>query len=223
MEQGCQAYNSKGSGPGSALCFWRWLMARLAIFIDGGYLDVLTRDVFRIRIDSGRLSERITRIVAEGATEPLDLLRTYYYDCLPYQSNPPTAEEQERLRRKENRFNALRRLDSYTVRQGRLMLRGRDAQGRPIFQQKRVDLLLGLDFALLSAKSRITHAAVVSGDSDLIPAVEAAQQEGIATWLFHGPYQPGASTYAAELWTAADKRVEMDRAFMESVAMRPAG
>ena len=196
-------------------------MARLAIFIDGGYLDVLARDDFQVWIGHQRLSEQITRLVAESAAEPLDLLRTYYYDCLPYQSNPPTAEEQDRLRRKENRFNALRRLDSYTVREGRLMFRGRDANGRPIFQQKRVDLLLGLDFALLSAQNRITHAAIVSGDSDLIPAVEVAQQAGISTWLFHGPYQSEHSTYAAELWTAADKRVEMDQAFMESVAMRP--
>jgi len=208
-----------GPRPGSLL--WRWSVARLAIFIDGGYLDVLARDDFQVWIGHQRLSEQITRLVAESAAEPLDLLRTYYYDCLPYQSNPPTAEEQERLRRKENRFNALRRLNSYTVREGRLMFRGRDANGRPIFQQKRVDLLLGLDFALLSAQNRITHAAIVSGDSDLIPAVEVAQQAGIATWLFHGPYQSEHSTYAAELWTAADKRVEMDQAFMESVAMRP--
>ena len=221
MGQGCQADNSQRVGPRPGSLLWRWSVARLAIFIDGGYLDVLARDDFQVWIGHQRLSEQITRLVAESAAEPLDLLRTYYYDCLPYQSNPPTAEEQDRLRRKENRFNALRRLDSYTVREGRLMFRGRDANGRPIFQQKRVDLLLGLDFALLSAQNRITHAAIVSGDSDLIPAVEVAQQAGISTWLFHGPYQSEHSTYAAELWTATDKRVEMDQAFMDSVAMRP--
>ena len=140
----------------------------------------------------------------------------------PYQSNPPTEEERQILRRKEARFNALRRLDNYAVREGRLRFRGQDANGRPIFQQKRVDLLLGLDFALLSARNQITHAAIVSGDSDLIPAVEVAQQAGIVTWLFHGPRQPGrSSTYASELWLAADRRVEMDQAFMDSVAMRP--
>ena len=197
------------------------LLARLAIFIDKGYLDVLARDDFQLRIDNGRLSDKITSVVSAGTAEPVDLLRTYYYDCLPYQSNPATEEEKQRLLRKENRFNALKKLDSYTVREGRLMFRGFNTSGRPIFQQKRVDLLLGLDFALLSAKKQITHAAVVSGDSDLIPAVEVAQQEGISTWLFHGPYQSGNSTYASELWLAADKRVAMDRAFMESVAMQP--
>ena len=196
-------------------------MAKLAIFVDGGYLDVLARDEFHVRIDNGKLSELITRTVAQGTAEPLDLLRTYYYDCLPYQSNPPTEEEKQRMARKENRFRALRRLDSYSVREGRLMFRGHDSAGRPIFQQKRVDLLLGLDFALLSGKSRITHAAIVSGDSDLIPAFEVAQQEGISTWLFHGPNQSGISTYATELWVAADKRFEMDQSFFDSVSFRP--
>lgn len=115
----------------------------------------------------------------------------------------------------------MRGLDNYTVREGRLMFRGRDANDQPIFQQKRVDLLMGLDFAMLSAKRQITHAAVITGDPDFIPAVEIAQQEGIITWLFHGPRQTGHSTYAYELWLAADRRVEMDQAFMDSVAMRP--
>lgn len=78
--------------------------------------------------------------------------------------------------------------------------------------QKGVDLLLGLDFALLSAKHQITHAAVVSGDSDLIPAFDAAQQEGIKTWLIHGP------TYASELWQRADDRFLLTPEFMGSVA-----
>jgi uncharacterized LabA/DUF88 family protein len=192
-------------------------MARLAIFIDGGYLDVLARDEFHVRVDNAKLSAQITRVVAEETAEPVDLLRTYYYDCLPYQSNPATEEEKLRLGRKEKRFNALRNLDSYVVREGRLMYRGLDEHGKPIFQQKRVDLLLGLDFALLSGKKQITHAAIVSGDSDLIPAVEVAQQEGISTWLFHGPHL----SYARELWTVSDRRFEMTQGFMDLVSMSP--
>lgn len=75
------------------------------------------------------------------------------------------------------------------------MYRGTDAQDRPIFQQKRVDFMIGLDIAGLAAKRRLTHAAVFSGDSDLLPAVEEAKREGIAVWLVHGP----AGTNAPEL------------------------
>jgi hypothetical protein len=52
-------------------------MGRVAVFIDGAYLDYVLRDEFaRARIDYGRLSEEL----AGG----IDLLRTYYYHCLPY-------------------------------------------------------------------------------------------------------------------------------------------
>jgi uncharacterized LabA/DUF88 family protein len=95
-----------------------------------------------------------------------------------------------------------------------LAYRGNDSSGNPIFQQKRVDLLLGLDFALLAGKQQISHAAIVTGDSDLIPAVNVAKQEGVSVWLVHGPSR---SSYAQELWDAVDERLELDQAFMDKI------
>lgn len=191
-------------------------MARLAIFIDAGYSNNLAQHTFRLRIDYERFRNRIHEIIASDTVEPLDLLRTYYYDCLPYQGNPPTQEQSERVRNARGFHEALRNLSSFSVREGRLVHRGNNLLGQPIFQQKGVDLLLGLDFALLSAKHQITHAAVVSGDSDLIPAFEAAQQEGIKTWHIHGPER----SYARELWQKADDRFEMTQEFMAAVARK---
>ena len=194
-------------------------MARLAIFIDGGYLANLAEHHFRIRVDHEKLGNEIRDVIAGSTREPLDLLRTYFYDCLPYQGNPPTNEEAQRFSRKRSFFSALQRLPNYKIRQGRLMHRGDDAHGRPIFQQKRVDLMIGLDIAGLAAKQQITHAALLSGDSDLLPAVEAAQQEGVAVWLVHGPQ----STYARELWNLADDRLSIDRGFMQRVERSQGG
>lgn len=191
-------------------------MARLAIFIDAGYSNALARDTFKLRIDYDEFRRQIHRVIADNTVEPLDLLRTYYYACLPYQSSPPTPEESGRMSRESSFFAALRNLSSFTVREGRLVFRGHDSNGQPIFQQKGVDLLLGLDFALLSAKHQITHAAVVSGDSDLVPAFDAAQQEGIKTWHIHGPER----SYARELWQKADDRFEMTPEFMATVARK---
>ena len=90
-----------------------------------------------------------------------------------------------------------------------------DGGGKPIFQQKRVDLMIGLDMALLAATNhQVTHLALLSGDSDLLPAVEAAKQEGVVVWLVHGP----SHTYANDLWTAADNRMVVDHAFAAEVA-----
>ena len=199
-------------------------MARLAIFIDGGYLDALARDEFSVLVDYRKFSEQVTAAIASKTPEPVDVLRTYYYHCLPYQSNPPTPEEARRFGQKHRFFERLRRLDRYSVREGHLVYRGLRDDGTPIFQQKKVDLLMGLDFALLSGKKQISHAAVISGDSDLIPAFDVARQEGISLWLFHGPRQSkvnGTCTFANELWTAADERVEIDQTFMNRVAMPP--
>ena len=195
-------------------------MARLAIFIDGGYIDALASSEFSIWVDYGKFVRSVADIISSKTAEPLDLLRTYYYNCLPYQSSPPTDSEQEQFARSRRFFRALTRLDRFLVREGRLAFRGLDDKGKPIFQQKRVDLLLGLDFALLSGKHQITHAVLVAGDSDFIPAVEIAKQEGIVVYLFHGPTRNkrGDSTYAQELWFAADERFEMTRDFMNRIA-----
>lgn len=196
-------------------------MARLAIFVDGGYVDALAEDEFSIWVDLRKLSEEINRIVAATTPETVDLLRTFYYHCLPYQSNPPTEDEKRRFGQKRRFFDALRHLPRFAMREGRLAFRGYNANGEPIFQQKRIDLLLGLDFALLAGKRQITHAAVVGGDSDLLPAVHVAKEEGILVWLFHGPRnskKDGSATFANELWLEADERFEIDQAFMNRIA-----
>ncbi len=186
-------------------------MSRLAIFIDGGYIDKIARE-FGIWVNYVKFVNEIVFTVSSKTPNAIDLLRTYYYDCLPYQSDPPTDNERERFASKRKFFSRLGYIERFQVREGRLARRGFDTNGKPIFQQKRTDLLLGLDFALLSSKRTITHAVLVAGDSDFLPAVEVAKQEGIAVWLFHG------LTPARELWLAADERSELDQDFMNRVA-----
>lgn len=195
-------------------------MARLAIFIDGGYIDKISWDEFGVRPDFDKLRQEIVAAVRARTADPIDLLRTFYYHCPPYQSNPPTREEADRFARSRSFYQALRRLGSFEVREGRLAHRGYDGAGNPIFQQKRVDLLLGLDFALLAGKNQITHAALLTGDSDLIPAVIVAKQEGVSVWHIHGPRRTsrGESTYSQELWESCDERLELDSALMGRVA-----
>ena len=185
-------------------------MARLAIHIDGGYVPNVGRSA-GIWIDYQVLSDSITATIRNTTEEPLDLIRTYYYDCLPYQSSSPTPADEERLRKKTSFFNGLRSLPNFALREGRLKLQGIDQQGVPIFQQKRVDLMMGLDIARLAAKGHVTHIALLSGDSDLIPAVEAAQQEAVIVWLVHD-----AQGTANELKLLADNRILLDYEFLKA-------
>ena len=175
----------------------------VALFIDGAYLDYVLRDEFsRARVD---FTEMANSMVA-GA----DILRTYYYHCLPYQSSPPTAEESERYAARRRFFTALERLPRFQVRLGRLELRyGPDGSRR--FEQKRVDILLGVDLVQRAAKGRIQHAVVLAGDSDFIPAVNVAKSEGVLVRLFHG------EGCHSELWQAADERVKLDQSFIDAI------
>ena len=190
-------------------------MSKLAIVIDGGYISYLAEHHFRTWIDFSKLSNAVRDAISQNSSGgDIEVLRTYFYDCLPYKSNIPTEDEERRFKNKHRFLYALQRLPRYRVREGRLMSRGVDAQGKQIFQQKRVDLMIGLDIANLSTKRQADHIAVISGDGDLIPAVEVAQQEGALVWLIHGPQM----TYAEELWDAVDDRVYIDADFMQRIA-----
>ncbi len=183
-------------------------MDKVAIFIDGAYLDK-TLDALstpRLKVDCGKLSAKLS-----GGKE---ILRTYYYDCPPHQSKIPTDEEKRLTAKKNSFFNALSNLSRFQVRQGKLAKRI-DADGRPIFQQKRVDILMAVDMVLLSATRQIERAVLLTGDSDLVPAIEVVKASGVLVLLAHGPRGGDANTVHRELWQVCDERQELDANFFK--------
>ncbi len=139
-----------------------------------------------------------------------DDILSYYYHCLPYKSSPPTQEESERYSKMQNFLDALNRLPRFVVRLGRLARRQRPDSGFR-FEQKMVDVLLSLDMVHTSLKGKITHVALVSGDSDYVPAVKMTKNESVSVWLFHGERPHN------ELWDSADERVRFTGDFIDSV------
>jgi uncharacterized LabA/DUF88 family protein len=183
---------------------------RTAIFIDGAYLEFTLRESYEsVRIDYGLLSEKM----AGG----IDVLRSYYYNCLPYVGNPPTEEEKTRLADKQRFFDALTRIPRYQVRLGQLAFRGlRTGDNRPIFEQKRVDTLMAVDFVLLCSTQRITHAALLTGDGDFVPAVNVAKEFGVVVSLWY------SDRFRAddELWRVCDERHVIDQQLIDSIRLR---
>jgi len=179
--------------------------SRVAIFIDGGYLDwTLMHELNRAQLDYKKFSEKL----AEGR----DLLRTYYYHCEPWQSNPPTTEEAQRFSNMQRFLHRLKTFPNYEIRLGKLAFRGiNQSDGKPILEQKRVDITLGVDMVLLSTKQRIEHAVLVAGDSDFLPAVQVARDEGVTVHL-----NPGARPHQ-DLWDRCDQRTQINAAFISSL------
>ena len=182
------------------------MAGRSAIFIDGAYLDHVLRNEFNgAQVDFGALANAMA-----GSD---NLLRTYYYHCPPYQSNPPTQSESDRYAASRSFYTALERLPRFSVRLGRIEQRyGPD--GRPRFEQKRVDILLGVDLVQLATKGRIEQAILLAGDSDFIPAISVAKAEGVLVRLYYG------ENCHTELWQESDDRVRIDQALIDAVLRR---
>jgi uncharacterized LabA/DUF88 family protein len=178
-----------------------------AIFIDGGYLDKVIEYIFnRTRIDYVKLADKISG----------NQLRTYYYHCPPYLGNPPTEEEESRYESKRRFFSALGYLPRFQVRLGQLVYRGNNqTTGRPIYQQKLVDVMLSVDMTELAATRQVQRVALVAGDSDFVPAVQSVKSHGVLVSLYHGPIS-GGDTHS-QLWEVCDERHELTREMIDSI------
>lgn len=187
---------------------------RGAVFIDAGYVEEVLRKEFNgASVDYGKLVQELSA--------GKELLRAYYYNCPPYQGNPPTPEEVGRKARADRFYSALKKLARFEVRLGRLAKRYCEHCKAMYFQQKRADLMLGVDMASLSAKQAISRAVLVAGDSDLLPAVHAAKECGVLVHLFHG----GAKNPPhRDLLEACDDRTLIDAVLIAKVKRdRPGG
>lgn len=78
--------------------------------------------------------------------------------------------------------------------------------------------MLGVDMALLAGKGKITNLAIFTGDSDLIPAIEAAKREGILVTLWHGSLTSDDTRPSRELFEIADERKELTKALVAKIA-----
>jgi len=176
-------------------------MARCAVLIDGAYLDkVLHNDFSNARVDIGKLADELA-----GSMERL---RTYYYHCMPFQSVTPTPEERKRFAAMDKFIFNLKKLPRFQFRQGKLQKIGTE------FKQKRVDIWMAVDLVRMSSNRQIEKALLVAGDSDLVPAIEAARDEGVVVVLFYSP-----NSRHDELLQACDERYEIGRDLIEKVRL----
>lgn len=171
-------------------------MLRAAIFIDGGYIQSQIKQK-NFEIDYEELADYFLDPLREEV--PLDLLRCYYYYCPPYMSQEPTEGELKRMEIHESFVEDIESLNRWSMRLGKLQKRYEGK--REFFEQKRVDVLLSVDMVRHSAAGHIQHAILVAGDSDFVPAVEAAKEHGVTVSLWCGNF----NTVHADLIKLADE------------------
>ena len=178
-------------------------MERAAVFMDAGYLSKLISEFgLQHQVDFAVLSDLLCKAAGNSVR-----FRTYYYDCMPYQGSPPTEEEKERFARKDRFFAFLRKETAFEVRLGRL---SKSPDGK--FTQKMVDILLSIDLTMLATKGAIQRAILISGDSDFVPAVRLAKDQGVYVHVFYA--RRSHFVLHDQLLEACDERTELTKEFL---------
>ena len=165
------------------------VMKRTIVLIDGGHLRALATNAGQNYTPD--FIERFATSVLATDEEPL---RVLYYDCAPYQGQQPrpVSGDIQTFNKSDGWLTDLAGRDLFAVRLGVLKWRGwkprqvlaqgqqiSDADFKPDFEQKGVDLKIGLDIATYSLNRSVERIILVTGDTDLIPAMKLARRCGV--------------------------------------------
>lgn len=183
---------------------------RTLVFVDAGFLLTVMQAHHQVH-ERSRLvvhHPRLVEFLRSTAEELLGcpVLRIYWYDAAHPSNLVPNLVAAE-----------MDRVDGVRVRLGTLHVR---SDGR--YQQKAVDTLLVRDMIAHAYKKTAQEMVLVSGDNDLIPGVEEAQEQGVRVhlWSIRGDDLP--PSVGRRLTDLSDSRTELEaRELAQSIAKKP--
>ncbi|MDX2227148.1 MAG: NYN domain-containing protein [Verrucomicrobiae bacterium] len=186
-------------------------MKKAALLIDGGWFAKGLGKQLKLPMNwpSAKQLLDCAKSVLEDREE---IFRIFYYDCEPFDkkvTNPIDQSEVDyqatpSFKARKNFFNELSQMEYVAMRRGELKARGWELSDRykkrlldqslphaapnagdvyPGFQQKGVDMRIGIDVAILSLKRLVDRIILFSGDTDMIPAMKLARREGVQVYL----------------------------------------
>ena len=185
------------------------MQSRVAVLLDGGF--VTKRMSSRLGRFPGVNDIRalIRAHLSLPALAHRELLRAFYYDAPPLREtavNPVDGSRYDFGANPVHHLNlglqdSLATAADMAVRRGEVVFRGWRLRSSvtkdliraprrltaldigPVVEQKGVDLRIGLDVAALAVKGLVDSIVLVSGDSDLVPAMKFARREGLRVLL----------------------------------------
>jgi uncharacterized LabA/DUF88 family protein len=149
---------------------------RVAVLIDGGFLRVEAR-----KAKKTYNPDYIERFALACKAADESLFRILYYDCALYSGTVklPVSGQPHIFQASDAWLHELSHKDLFAVRRGVLKFRGfkpkrtpvnqvplTDADFQPDFEQKGVDMRIGLDIAAYSANRSVDRIILVSNDTD---------------------------------------------------------
>lgn len=179
--------------------------AKVALLIDGGYLRACTKAAHKA-YDTAF----IEKFAAHCVLQDEYLLRVFYYDAPLFRGKVqlPVSGGEKTFQASDKWLEELAKLERFAVRRGTLGFRGwrpknipiaggqalTDQDFAPIFEQKGVDMRIGLDIATFARTGAIDRIILVSGDQDMIPAMKEARKAGLEVALVQLP-QPALNLH----------------------------
>lgn len=169
-------------------------MKRTIVLIDGGFLRSQTNEAKKM-YDVPFIEKFSLSCLAADE----ECLRILYYDCAPYTGSAtlPISGAKRVFQGNDQWLHDIAALDLFAVRRGVLKFRGyvrkklspgtsqtvTDADFKPQFEQKGVDMRIGLDIAAYSADHLAERIILVTNDTDCVPAMKFARKCGLQTVL----------------------------------------
>ena len=184
---------------------------KVVIVLDGGFAKkVLPKALGKKGLPTAdEIAKYCDDIMAKPQLAGTRLLRIYFYDAPPFQgkaTNPISGAVTDYSTTVFGRANqalleTLELKPNFAVRRGGLLMGGWKLGRRalralpkkkgqitaqdlePDIRQKGVDLRIGLDIATIALKRIADVIVLVTGDSDLVPAMKFARKEGLRVYL----------------------------------------
>lgn len=171
---------------------------KTVLLVDGGYLRASAKGA-GLQYDNAFIERFCPHcFIADEYS-----LRYYYYDAPQYRgpATLPVSGNQTQFQASDRWLNDLAKLERFAVRRGTMGFRGwqprnqplqagvalTDADFAPQFEQKGVDMRIGLDIAVFSHNRTAERILLVSGDTDMIPAMKHARKSGLEVGMIQMP------------------------------------
>lgn len=173
---------------------------KVVVLIDGGHLRAFARkDGHTYNPD---FIEKVAHSCLDGDE---NLLRVLYYDCAPFQGETklPVSGKPHTFSGSDKWLEELAAKNLFAVRRGVLKFRGfkpkkipiapitalTDTDFGPDFEQKGVDMRIGLDMANYSKEKSVDRIILLTNDTDCLPAMKHCRTAGLQIVLVSVPKQ----------------------------------
>lgn len=165
-------------------------LMKVALLIDGGYLRASAHAAHK-QYDRAFISNFAQHCIEQDEY----LLRAFYYDAPLFKGKVqlPVSGGERIFQANDKWLDDIAKMDRFAVRKGTLGFRGwrlksipiaggqalTDADFAPVFEQKGVDMRIGLDIANFARTRSVDRIILVSGDQDMVPAMKEARKSGL--------------------------------------------